>query len=234
MGFKKKPRLCMVISIALIFVICFGATVTGAYPFHVKTDQRKEIANTPYSIYSPYGILYDEKTDSLFYNHERIRYFEDNSIFYNGDGTTKGFFIFYTDKTNDGNIDIYTVYNSQNELTGIRVATEDEFMEKTQTYISMIGIISDYKKYGIRTDIVGNMYFEGFLVRELYDPVTGTLIQTSRGAGFPEGSIDIEAVYDNGSLSAFKIVSQEEYDLRTQERMEAVQDFWVEKQNQRN
>ena len=56
----------------------------------------------------------------------------------------------------------------------------------------------------------------------------------SRGAGFPEDSIDIEAVYDDGQLSGFRTVSKEEYDIHTQERIEAVQDFWVEHQKHRN
>lgn len=56
--------------------------------------------------------------------------FEDNSTFYNGNGTINGSLIFHTDKTGDGKIDIYIVRNSQNELTGIRVATDEEFMEK--------------------------------------------------------------------------------------------------------
>ncbi|KAI4449382.1 hypothetical protein C823_003911 [Eubacterium plexicaudatum ASF492] len=37
MNFKKKSRLCMVISITCIFVMCFGATAAGAY---TKSDSK--------------------------------------------------------------------------------------------------------------------------------------------------------------------------------------------------
>ncbi len=40
MSFKKKSRLCIVISITLIFVMCFGATAAGAYTkSDVKTSE---------------------------------------------------------------------------------------------------------------------------------------------------------------------------------------------------
>lgn len=37
MSFKKKSRLCIAVSITLIFVICFGATAAGAY---TKSDSK--------------------------------------------------------------------------------------------------------------------------------------------------------------------------------------------------
>lgn len=80
----------------------------------------KEI--TPYFIYSQYGISYNKDTDILFYNGEIIRYFEDNSIIYNGDGTISGSFDFHIDKTNNGKIDVYAIRNHNNELTGVRIA----------------------------------------------------------------------------------------------------------------
>ena len=138
---KRITRLTAANSVVLVFAIWFGAVSADAYAFDVKQssnritqlsekEKNKDIISDPYSAYFQYGIIYDEKTDNLFYNLERIRYFEDNSTFYNGNGTINGSLIFHTDKTGDGKIDIYIVRNSQNELTGIRVATDEEFMEK--------------------------------------------------------------------------------------------------------
>lgn len=236
MKFKKTTAAA---SIAIACLLFFSAAVLGACsanphsPETTPSSASEEKMDSPYAAYSKYGITYDEKTDSLFYNNERIRYFEDDSTFYNGDNTISGSLFFHTDKTGEGDVDIYTVRDSQNELTGTRTATEDEFMQKSGAYESTNQAISGYKKYGASTDAVGNIYFEDFLVRELYDPVMETIIQESRGAGFPKDSIDVEAVYDDGVLSGLRIVSKEEYDIHTQERIEAVQDFWVEQQKQR-
>lgn len=233
MRFKKSNFLTVIVSIVLTFILSFGAIVSGAYLIN-NISPKTEKETTPYSIYSQYGISYNENIDALFYNNELIRYFEDNSIIYNGDGTISGLFVIHTDKTNDGKIDVYAIRNYDNELTGVRVADEEEFAEKTYAGYSTNDDISKYKQYGISTDAVGGVYFENSFVREIYDDVTGTYITKSRGAGFPKDSIDIVAIYNNNQLSEFRKVSKEEYDANTKRRIEAVQDYWIEQHKQQS
>lgn len=45
MNFKRKSHLCAVISVALVFTLCFGATVVGAY--NITPPKSKEILSTP-------------------------------------------------------------------------------------------------------------------------------------------------------------------------------------------
>lgn len=235
MKFKKTNFLTATVSIALAFILCCGATVSGAYSINTvssKTVKSKE--TTPYSIYSQYGISYNKNTDTLFYNNEPIRYFEDNSIIYNGDDTISGSFDLHIDKTNNGKIDVYAIHNHNNELTGVRIANEEEFTEKTYAGYSTNDDISKYKQYGISADAVGGIYFENSFVREIYDDVTGTYITQSRGASFPKDSIDIIATYNNNQLSGFRKATKEEYDANTQRRVEAVQNYWVEQHKQQS
>lgn len=219
------------INIVFMILAIFGILSIGV--FVVYTNAENIDMSNQYSIYSQYGISYNPKSNSLFYNDIPIRYFEDNSIIYNGNGNITGSIICYTNNNNNGEIDVYTIGNSDNQLTGMRIADSDEFDKKTILSQSIDKDISIYKEFGLSTDIVGKMYFEDVLVRELYDPVTRTLITESRGAAFPKNSIDVIAIYDNGKLSGLKKTTQQEYNLRTQERIEAVQDYWVEQQNKK-
>ena len=188
---------------------------------------------SPYGVYSEYGIHYDEGTDSLFYHDERIRYFEDNAIFYKGDGTVEGAFIAHTDKNGGGQIDVYVMRHSNQEIAGVEMADKATFAQKTYPFPSMNEATLRYQPFGLTVDLFGDLYYDGLRVRELYDPVSGNMITTSRGVGFPEGCIDMVAVYEDGQLSGLRAASPEEFARRTQERIAAVQEAAVEEQKQR-
>ncbi len=69
-------------------------------------------------------------------------------------------------------------------------------------------IFIDYTPFGLEE---GEAYdtFEGKAVREIYNPVTGTLTTRSHGPVFPADAVDLIAVYENGVLAGLKEASPE-------------------------
>ena len=239
-GFKLKSRLAAVVTFLFTLALLCGASYVGANASITNSDSYSyltselDLTSNPYAIYSKYGISYDKKTDSLFYNEELIRYFEDNSIKIYDNASVDGEFIIHTDKIGNGKIDVYANRNSKKELTGVKKASDKKFMEKTNGAKHMKKTISRYKNFGITVDAVGDMYFDGFLVRSLKDPVRESIVAWTIGLGFPKDSIDIIVTYSNGQISGLSKASKKEYDLETQRRIESILELRHEQRIQSN
>lgn len=83
---------------------------------------------------------------------------------------------------------------------------------------SMLQSIAPYAPFGLSVDEVGQMIYQGRLVREFSDGEMGIFITKSLGTDYPEGAIDLQAVYENGALSGLREVDDETYARRTEER----------------
>jgi hypothetical protein len=88
--------------------------------------------------------------------------------------------------------------------------------------------IENYTKFGVTYDSDTRlMMYEGHPVREILD-IQGdgsTVIMITESAGVNgfggrdiSGAIDLRTVYENGVMTSFRIATQEEYDIRTEER----------------
>lgn len=88
-----------------------------------------------YSIYEPYGMTYDSATDLLYMNGQMVRYFLD-IMESNGESLTGGKFQGSMRNKNNsvGTVDVYAVRDEGNNLTGLRVASQQEFDERTQVW----------------------------------------------------------------------------------------------------
>lgn len=235
---RKRAGLAVICG-TLIVILATGAAFTA----NTNADQPQatgngnvvasEEASERYATYNQYGLTYDKATDHLYYNGTLVRYFKDNSILYNGDGTIDGSVIEHTSTDGKGEVDVYAVRDSKGKLIGVRIADQDEYNNITTMGQSIDQATRKYSEFGLKVSVTGKMYFDGYLVRELYDSASGELITESIGAAFPKDSIDVIAVYSNERLTGLRKATQQEYDARTQERMEFVQDYWVERQNQK-
>lgn len=132
----KKNKLLIVVSCTV--VICLGAGLS-ACGYNTPTDEGLNTDTVTsmdnYAAYEQYGLVYDGEKDILYYDGKLVRYFDDSYEVETGItvGTTH-----YTDA---GEIDVYGVRdssdalnddgisNSGKKLTGLRVATQQEFSQ---------------------------------------------------------------------------------------------------------
>lgn len=75
-----------------------------------------------YTVYEPYGLVYDEKSDCYTYNGSVVRFFNDPAA-------GAGFTNFYT-----GTVDIEAKRDENNELTGIVECSEEVYDYHTRKY----------------------------------------------------------------------------------------------------
>ncbi len=197
---------------------------TGAGAAALASTQK----DAPFALYAGYGLRYDEAGDQLYYQDTPVRYFEDDGIFYNGDGSISGAFVAHYPKGDAGEIDLYAVRSNSKKLMGLRMADTDEYDNLTYLGVKMREDIAPYAALGLSVNAIGTMFYSGSPVRELYDEEKGTLITHSMGASYPEGSLDLAAVYDEtGGLQALRVLSQQEYDAQTARRIANVQNHWL-------
>lgn len=86
--------------------------------------QNRESTAKKYAIYEKYGLTYDQKTDSFYYDGKLVRYFSDKL---NSSGTYNSF------TRSNGVIDLKAVRNANYELTGIASVSQEEYDRRTES-----------------------------------------------------------------------------------------------------
>ncbi|MGL6198445.1 MAG: M56 family metallopeptidase [Lachnospiraceae bacterium] len=122
MNFRKKSAIISILTLILTVGIFCGVTFIGAY---VGADSTINSVNDApeYSIYQPYDLTYNAKTDKLYYNEQTVRYFVDE---YAEDGVCFA----YGDY--EGMIDLYAVRDRENRtLTGIEAYSQEDYDLRT-------------------------------------------------------------------------------------------------------
>lgn len=120
-------------------------------------------------------------------------------------------------------------HTDEAEQENIGSIQKGDTSEETETLSSSLEeAIKPYAHLGVSVDTAANlMMYEGQPVREImdYNPVTGivTGITESLGPGgfggrIVSGAVDLTTVYENGVLTGLKKSTQDEYDMRTEER----------------
>lgn len=87
-----------------------------------QKQERKEEITKQYSVYSKYGLTYNQEKDRFFYNGQLVRFFADkldDSGFYNSFSYT------------DGDIDLRGVRNAKFELIGLEPVSQEEYEQRT-------------------------------------------------------------------------------------------------------
>lgn len=84
------------------------------------SQQREEISQQ-YSIYEQFGLTYDSEKDRFFYDGKMVRYFSDKI----SEENTNAFFY------EDGTIDLKPVRDTSGSLTGLAIASDEEFADRT-------------------------------------------------------------------------------------------------------
>lgn len=134
-----------------------------------------------YSVYKDYGLTYEPKTDSFYYNGKLVRRFSDKL---NADNQ---YITFVRD--NDG-IDLRAVRNGSYELTGITEVSQAEYDKNTQIKAAaesaggvyeqgdpnanasgQMEMITQYGDFGVSFNSNGEMLCNGELVRYFCDGV---------------------------------------------------------------
>jgi len=112
-----------------------GGNGTGPSTSSAGSGTATEISSQELAqVYAPYekiGITYDQKTDNLYYNDKLIRFFQDDNMEVNSDGTGSGSIVSHYPNQNGGDIDVYAVRGVNGELTGVTVASQADFDART-------------------------------------------------------------------------------------------------------
>jgi beta-lactamase regulating signal transducer with metallopeptidase domain len=142
MKIRKTSRMGMFLALALVIgtVTVFatnaaasaadkeppGAFESNILPTEEETakqeQERKEEIAGQYSVYSKYGLTYDQEKDRFFYDGRLVRFFADKL---DESGSYNSFS--YT----DGDIDLRGVRNAKYELTGIEPVSQEEYDRRT-------------------------------------------------------------------------------------------------------
>lgn len=186
-------------------------------------------ASPTWDAYEPFGITLNQKENALYFNDEKIRYFEDAVEL--GGGTASK----YTYYREDGTADLHTVRAAtQNPdgstdpfgtVLGIEGFTPGEAQQRIKEYLSPDlaayavasedtaaekEILDIYVPFGLSYQvdpITGElrMSWQGKTVHSLYDPVSECWIANSmRGLYLGPDAIDLEAVYESGKLAGLQ------------------------------
>ena len=154
-----------------------------------EEKERKAAITEQYSIYSEYGLTYDSEKDRFFYAGNMVRYFSDKI----SEEHTNAFF--YA----EGTIDLNPVRDSSGKLTGLTVASDDEFAARTEkqaeleTEFQNAGVenstgsfemgdpdardntLDEYSKYGVSYDTATKKWmYDGKQIYFFYDADNGT------------------------------------------------------------
>lgn len=125
-GFTAMCALCIVVTLATTTTITFAEHIDIqwlATEYRIERENRK-VAKDLLAIYEQYGLIYNADKDALFYNGEKVRFFEDKltsdfsrTVFTNTLGT----------------IDMLAIRNEKNELVELRAESKEEFDKNTIT-----------------------------------------------------------------------------------------------------
>lgn len=181
-----------------------------------KQREREEIAQL-FQAYQPYGLVYNEEKNRLYYNGELVRYFEDI--------ISAEHYIKWPNR--NGEVDVYAERNDSGEISGVNSFTHEEFTERTSsmkesTYglevmINKGGYTDNveemvkeriaeeyeiYKQYGLIYDIKSDrLYYNGELVGYFEDKPIGHFF-----GPFEDSTIKVYTVRDNqGNITGLDV-----------------------------
>lgn len=210
---KGKIIVVLGMTFLLIIVIVCGCILKS---LQTKQREREEIAQL-FQAYQPYGLVYNEEKNRLYYNGELVRYFEDI--------ISAEHYIKWPNR--NGEVDVYAERNDSGEISGVNSFTHEEFTERTSsmkesTYglevmINKGGYTDNveemvkeriaeeyeiYKQYGLIYDIKSDrLYYNGELVGYFEDKPIGHFF-----GPFEDSAIKVYAVRDNqGNITGLDV-----------------------------
>lgn len=114
---KGKIKVVLGMTFLLIIVIVCGCIFKS---LQTKQREREEIAQL-FQVYQPYGLVYNEEKNRLYYNGELVRYFEDI--------ISTEHYIKWPER--NGEVDVYAERNDSGEISGVNSFTHEAFTERT-------------------------------------------------------------------------------------------------------
>lgn len=161
-----------------------------------EQEHEEEIAKQ-YSVYSKYGLTYNQEKDRFFCNGQLVRYFADKL---NENGMYNSFSYM------DGDIDLRGVRNADYELIGIEPVTQQEYDQRTaknQASKDFTGVQENGGTISANTNFVA---VEAGNPNKNTNGVTGAAQESLDGNNLTTGSVASEAGdpnYVNNSLNAY-------------------------------
>jgi hypothetical protein len=85
-------------------------------------EQKRQYTAEQYAIYEKFGLTYDIKEDSFFYESKKVRFFIDTL---DSEGNLNSFVRY------DGTVDLKAIRNKKYNLTGVEVSSKEEYEKRT-------------------------------------------------------------------------------------------------------
>lgn len=117
-----KKRLILVILCVAFLLLAAAACVWLLKEAHDSQRKRKEYGEI-FEVYAPFGLLYSEKENRLYYGDELVRYFEDI--------ISTGHYLKWSDQ--DGTTAVYAKRNAAGGLVSITPFSQQEFSDRTSS-----------------------------------------------------------------------------------------------------
>ena len=200
-------------------------------PANIAVSVQENAASAAdFSEYAPFGLLWNEEEQALFFNGERVRYFCDGAEVEGGMAIR----IEYADAKLEGEIDVHTVrertdngdgsYDPMGRLTGLEKYSQEEFDARTfndssaeftyilqsftqeATTMATEELLKEYEPFGLSWAIdleTGeiSMSWQGKPVHSVYDAEKEVWIANNlNGLDLGPDAVDLEAVYEQGKL----------------------------------
>lgn len=210
---KRSIIVALCVSCFLLAVVACAWFLKAAQDTQI---QRKEYAEI-FRVYAPFGLLYSEKENRLYYGDELVRYFEDII-------STEHYLKW---PNQNGTIDVYVERNASGEIVGVNPFTQQEFLDRTlsletaehdlEITINVDGYTSNmeemvkkriseayeiYRQYGLTYDVDSDrLYYDGALVGYFEDKEINHYF-----GPYEDSTIKIYAIRDgNGDLSGLDV-----------------------------
>lgn len=218
----------------VVLMVGTGDRIAGTHEADVMVGN--EIP--PMEEYEPFGLTLNEAENALYYNGEKVRYFEDSvDVSENGDGALASRCQYYRE---DGSVSLRTVREAVQNPDGstnpfgpivrMETFTAQEAEQRIEDYLNVNfkeavaceiaeheyqiadneEVLKVYAPFGLEYrfhPVTGQlrMAYAGKPVHSLSDSVTGVWIANNmHGTDLPPDAIDLEAVYENGTLAGLR------------------------------
>ena len=138
------------------------------------SDWHKEEMRNELAYLECYGVTYDADSDTLYYQGKTVRWLIDRQL----EDTYKSI------QMPEGEIDVYTVREDDYRLTGVRIATQEEYDQRTKEMEALeaaAGKESSYVQEAVDTETGSSIHMFAYDEETVTEANDGSATETAEG-----------------------------------------------------
>ena len=133
------------------------------------SDWHKEEMRNELAYLECYGVTYDADSDTLYYQGKTVRWLIDRQL----EDTYKSI------QMPEGEIDVYTVREDDYRLTGVRIATQEEYDQRTKEMEAAAGKESSYVQEAVDTETGSSIHMFAYDEETVTEANDGSATETA-------------------------------------------------------